>query len=79
MYTLFCIHLQTSPRSYPSCVCIIDDPLWWKDDEVKLLAGTRLQIAVKEHLKLLSRLTGWKNRLVELQRYSVSDLKYINP
>lgn len=45
-----------------------DDPLWWKDDEVKLLVGTRLELAVKEHAKIVGRLTRWRNRLVDIQR-----------
>ena len=72
-YTPSCAHKFNSVNQFT------DDPLWWKDDEVKLLAGTRLDIAVKEHIKLVGRLTGWRNRLVELQRYSHAGSKDVNP
>ena len=47
---------------------LADDPLWWGEEEVALLGGTRLEIAVKQHHKIAAKLTGWRNRLVQLQR-----------
>lgn len=63
--------LQINSKSGHRLICLqlaADDPLWWKDDEVKLLVGTRLELAVKEHAKIVGRLTRWRNRLVYLQR-----------
>ena len=82
---MFCTYTPASActlktvQEHTQLSCITDDPLWWKGDEVKLLAGTRLDIAVQEHVKLLGRLNGWRNRLFELQRYSPSGSKYIKP
>ena len=45
-----------------------DDPLWWRDSETALLAGTRLEIAVKEHRKIAAKLSEWRDRLAQLQR-----------
>ena len=50
--------------------CFAEDPLWWNDDEVTLLLGTRLEIAVKEHLKIVEKLKQWRDQLLQLQRYT---------
>lgn len=49
--------------------CSADDPLWWEDDEVALLKGTRLEIAVQEHRKIVQKLALWRDRLVDMERY----------
>lgn len=48
--------------------CVAEDPLWWSEQEVALLGGTRLEIAVKEHQKIVAKLTSWRDRLVQFQR-----------
>lgn len=49
--------------------CVAEDPLWWSEAEVALLKGTRLEIAVAEHHKILQKLMFWRDRLVELEGY----------
>ncbi len=40
--------------------------------DVALLVGTRLDIAVKEHRKIVGRLAQWRDQLVHLQRCPIS-------
>ena len=55
---------------YTCCAsCAAEDPLWWSEAEVALLTGTRLEIAVAEHRKILQKLRFWRDRLVELEGY----------
>jgi len=51
-----------------SLCALADDPLWWGEEEVALLGGTRLEIAVKQHHKIAAKLTCWRDQLVQLQR-----------
>ncbi|DBB06668.1 TPA: hypothetical protein ACH3X1_012179 [Trebouxia sp. C0004] len=54
-------YIQYLPETY-------DDPLWWGEEEVALLGGTRLEIAVKQHHTIAAKLTCWRDQLVQLQR-----------
>ena len=51
-----------------SVCALADDPLWWGEEEVALLGGTCLEIAVKQHHKIAAKLTCWRDQLVQLQR-----------
>ena len=50
-------------------ICCAEDPLWWNETEVALLKGTRLEIAVTEHQKILQKLAYWRDHLVDLEGY----------
>ena len=61
-------HMLTS-HGMQCVLCCAEDPLWWNETEVALLKGTRLEIAVTEHQKILQKLAYWRDHLVDLERY----------
>jgi len=52
-------YISILPESY-------DDPFWWRDEQIRLLRGTRLGRAVATYHAGLQQLTAWAQRLEKL-------------
>ena len=47
-----------------------EDPMWWSEENLDILKGTRLEAAVEHYVKGLEDLRVWRARLCTIQRCS---------
>jgi hypothetical protein len=63
------LHEDSFVSNYTSLLCnITGDPLWWSDDDISLLDGTNLGIAVELSKESLIQLRHWRDRLCTIHR-----------
>ena len=43
------------------------DPLWWAEEDIRLLKGTRLGAAAEHHARQTEQLGRWRQQLCSLQ------------
>ncbi|CAL8466995.1 g6531 [Coccomyxa elongata] len=59
--SIWASYIEVLPQHY-------EDPVWWSDEDVLILKGSRLGAAVEHYAKGLQNLSIWRARLCAIQR-----------
>ncbi|KAK9916904.1 hypothetical protein WJX75_008596 [Coccomyxa subellipsoidea] len=61
VHSKWATYINVLPESY-------EDPMWWSEENLDILKGTRLEAAVEHYVKGLEDLRVWRARLCTIQR-----------